>query len=34
MNFRLHFLQLYRKNKYGDLHLLFHDFIDNNTSFQ
>ena len=32
--FGAHFLQLYRKNKYGDSHYLFHDFNKDNASFR
>ena len=32
--FGVHFLQLYRKNEYGDPHFLFHDFSKNSGSFQ
>ena len=32
--FGAHFLQLYRKNEYGDPHLLFHDFNKNSASFR
>ena len=32
--FGAHFLQLYRKNEYGDPHFLFHDFDKNNASFR
>ena len=32
--FGAHFLQLYRKNEYGDLDFLFHDFNRNSASFQ
>ena len=31
---RAHFLQLYRKNEYGDPHYVFHDFNKNSVSFQ
>ena len=31
--FGAHFLQLYRKNEYGDPHFLFHDFNKNSASF-
>ena len=29
-----HFLQLCRKNQFGDAHFLFHDFNKNSASFQ
>ena len=29
-----HFLQLYSKNEYGDLHFLFHDFNKDSVSFR
>ena len=29
-----HFLQLYRKNEYGDPHFLFHDFNKDSASFR
>ena len=29
-----HFLQLYRKNEYGDPHFLFHDFHKDSASFR
>ena len=29
-----HFLQLYRKNEYGDPHFVFHDFNKNSVSCQ
>ena len=32
--FGAHFLQLYRKNEYGDPHFLFHDFNKDSASFQ
>ena len=32
--FGAHFLQLYRKNEYGDLHFLFHDFNKDSASFR
>ena len=32
--FGVHFLQLYRKNEYGDPHFLFHDFNKDNASFR
>ena len=32
--FGAHFLQLYRKNEYGDLHFLFHDFNEDSASFR
>ena len=32
--FGAHFLQLYRKNEYGDPQFLFHDFDKNSASFQ
>ena len=32
--FGAHFLQLYRKNEYGDPHFLFHDFNKDSTSFR
>ena len=31
--FGTHFLQLYRKNEYGDSHFLFHDFNNDSPSF-
>ena len=31
--FGAHFLQLYRKNEYGDPHFLFHDFNNDSASF-
>ena len=32
--FGAHFLQLYRKNEYGDPHFLFHDFNKDSASFR
>ena len=32
--FGAHFLQLYRKNEYGDPHVLIHDFNKDSASFQ
>ena len=32
--FAVHYLQLYRKNEYGDLHFLFHDFNKDSASFR
>ena len=32
--FGAHFLQLYRKNEYGDPHFLFHDFNNDSASFR
>ena len=34
MRFGAHFLQLYRKNEYGDPHFLFHDFSKDSASFR
>ena len=32
--FGAHFLQLYRKNEYGDPHFLFHEFSEDSASFR